>query len=81
MMRRYIRSRIGRVFCFTVVTHGRRPILTTDLGRAALRAAIRTVRAEHPFRITAVVLLPDHLHAVWELPAGDADYGSASSFL
>jgi putative transposase len=74
MMRRYIRSRVGRVFFFTVVTHERRKILTTDVGRTALRTAIRTVRAEHPFRVTAVVLLPDHLHAVWELPAGDADY-------
>lgn len=73
-MRHYIRSRAGQVFFFTVVTHERREILTTDLGRTALRTAIRTVRADHPFRITAVVLLPDHLHTVWELPADDADY-------
>ncbi len=73
-MRRYRRSRIGQVFFFTVVTHDRRAILTTDVGRAALRVAIRTVRGEHPFRITAIVLLPDHLHTVWELPAGDPDY-------
>ena len=47
------------------MTHERREILTTDLGRTALRTAIQTVRAAHPFRITAVVILPDHLHAVW----------------
>jgi len=75
-MRRYIRSRIGQVFFFTVVTHERRKILTTDRGKSALRTAIRTVRAEHPFRITAMVLLPDHLHAVWVLPPGDSDYSS-----
>jgi putative transposase len=75
-MRRYLRSRNGHVFFFTVVTHDRRAILTTDRGRAALRDAFRTVRAERPFRVTAIVLLPDHLHAVWELPAGDADYSS-----
>lgn len=27
-----------------------------------------------PFSLEAVVLLPDHLHAIWTLPAGDADY-------
>lgn len=73
-MRRYLRSRAGQVDFFTVVTHHRREILTTDLGRAALRAAIRVVRTDHPFRITAIVLLPDHLHAIWELPPGDTDY-------
>ena len=73
-MRQYIRWRSGQVFFFTVVTHDRRGILTTDLGRTTLRTAIRTVRVEHPFRITAIVLLPDHLHAVWELPTGDTDY-------
>ena len=75
-MRRYIRSRIGHTFFFTVVTHDRRDILTTDLGRRSLREAIRAVRADHPFGITAFVLLPDHLHSVWELPAGDTDYST-----
>ena len=40
----------------------------------SLRAAFRAVRAEHAFKIDAMVVLPDHLHAVWTLPAGDADY-------
>jgi putative transposase len=75
-MRHYIRSRTGQVYFFTVVTHNRREILTTELGRKSLRGAINAVRAQHPFRLTAVVLLPDHLHAVWELPAGDTDYSS-----
>ena len=75
-MRRYLRFRQGRVFFFTVVTHGRRAILTTDLGRRSLRMAIWAVRSDHPFRLTAIVLLPDHLHAVWELPVDDADYST-----
>ncbi|MEZ6054091.1 MAG: hypothetical protein R3C02_22285 [Planctomycetaceae bacterium] len=29
-----------------------------------------------PFDITAIVLLPDHLHVVWELPEGDTDYST-----
>ena len=39
----------------------------------ALREAVRATRAEGPFRIDAGVVLPDHLHAVWTLPEGDAD--------
>jgi putative transposase len=39
-----------------------------------LRAVIKGVRAKHPFEIDAWVVLPDHLHALWTLPAGDADY-------
>ena len=39
-----------------------------------LRATLRRVRQAHPFRIDAMVVLPDHLHAIWTLPAGDSDY-------
>ncbi len=73
-MRNYRRNQDGSVFFFTLVTHERRPIMTTDLGRRALREAIHIVREDHPFTITAIVLLPDHLHAVLELPHGDSDY-------
>ncbi len=41
-----------------------------------LRAAFRSVRQRHPFNIDAIVVLPDHLHAVWTLPAGDADFAT-----
>lgn len=76
LMRRYLRSHSGQVYFFTLVTHERRPILTTDTGRPALREAIRHVKQTHPFRITAIVLLSDHLHAVLELPDGDSDYST-----
>ena len=39
-----------------------------------LRDAVRKVQHAHPFRIVAMVVLPDHLHAVWTLPSGDNDY-------
>jgi putative transposase len=39
-----------------------------------LRFAVRTVKERHPFEIVAWVVLPDHLHAVWALPPGDADF-------
>jgi len=71
----------GGTYFFTVVTHWRRPILTSPLGRKCLRDAIKTVRNERPFDLTAIVLLPDHLHAVWVLPRGDADYSTRWSHL
>ena len=39
-----------------------------------LRAIIDKVKQAHPFSIVAMVVLPEHLHAIWRLPAGDADY-------
>jgi putative transposase len=39
-----------------------------------LRMAIRQVKLRHPFHIDAMVILPDHLHAIWTLPLNDADY-------
>lgn len=40
-----------------------------------LRAAFREVQAQVPVHQDAVVILPDHLHAVWTLPRGDAGFG------
>ena len=34
------------------------------------------VRFKQPFHIDAWVVLPDHMHCVWTLPDGDADYSS-----
>jgi putative transposase len=52
----------------------RRPILSDEAIRHALRTAIESVRVTRPFVIYAWVLLPDHLHCIWTLPDGDADY-------
>jgi putative transposase len=41
---------------------------------AALRDAVRRVRARAPFHIDAWVVLPDHMHYLWTLPQGDADF-------
>lgn len=38
-----------------------------------LGTVIRSVRAVQPFRLDALVVLPDHLHGVVTLPPGDAD--------
>ena len=41
-----------------------------------LRDAVRLVRQSRPFHIDAWVILPDHMHCIWTLPPGDADYSS-----
>ena len=64
----------GGTFFLTVVTHSRRPILTTDHGRAFLRQAIESVKKRHPFTLVATILLPDHWHLLMQLPQGDHRY-------
>jgi putative transposase len=39
-----------------------------------LRDAVRATQRERPFGIEAWVVLPDHMHCVWTLPAGDRDF-------
>ena len=39
-----------------------------------VRASFRAARESHPFKIDAIVILPDHLHCLWTLPVGDSDY-------
>jgi putative transposase len=39
-----------------------------------LRAVTQSVKQVHPFSIVAMVVLPEHLRALWRLPPGDADY-------
>jgi len=39
-----------------------------------LREAVRAVRKRYPFQIDAWVVLPEHMHAIWTLPSGDADF-------
>jgi len=75
-MSRYRRSHAqGAAYFFTVNTHERQPLLTSVPVRQALREAIAEVRSRAPFIIHAWVLLPDHLHYIWELPPGDAAFG------
>jgi putative transposase len=46
-----------------------------------LRAAFADTRQRHPFEIIAIVIMPDHLHAILELPDGDADYAGRWSLI
>lgn len=64
----------GAMVFFTVALAARGgDVLLREIG--ALREAVRVTRAERPFGIEAWVVLPDHMHAVWRMPAGDRAYG------
>ncbi|MHC4176145.1 MAG: REP-associated tyrosine transposase [Planctomycetota bacterium] len=74
-MSRYLRNYVpGGTYFFTVVTHQRRPILGSDLGRCCLRQAFDAIRKKRPFDLLAIVLVPEHVHTVWTLPPDDSDY-------
>jgi putative transposase len=64
----------GGVYFFTVVTHDRAPVFVDDNRVDVLRCAFRKVMARRPFQIDAIVVLPEHLHCIWRLPEGDADF-------
>jgi putative transposase len=71
---RYRRTDVaGGTFFFTVNLADRSSRLLID-HIDLLRDAVRNVRRAHPFDFVAMVVLPDHLHAIWVLPAGDRDY-------
>ena len=65
---------LGGTYFFTVNTFRRDKFLTHEPFRNALRDGIETARASLPFAIVAWVLLPEHLHCIWQLPEGDADF-------
>jgi len=70
----YRRNRVpGGTYFFTVTLRDRRSdLLVTNI--EALRTSVRKVRTRAPFHIDAWVVLPDHMHCLWTLPEGDADF-------
>jgi len=74
-MSHYRRANItGSTYFFTVVSYRRQQILCDESIRHALRKAIKDTQHKYPFTIDAWVLMPDHLHCLWTLPEGDADF-------
>jgi putative transposase len=39
-----------------------------------LKNVMRKVKAAQPYTFMAQVVMPEHLHAIWRLPPGDADF-------
>ncbi|MEM8592990.1 MAG: transposase [Pseudomonadota bacterium] len=74
-MSRYVRPKVSgaRVFFTLCLAHRGSDLLVREVG--ALREAVTQTWAERPFEILAFVVLPDHLHAVWQMPVGDREYG------
>jgi putative transposase len=70
----YRRNRVpGGTYFFTVNLLDRRAdLLTREIDR--LRDAVRQSHAKMPFHIDAWVVLPEHMHCIWTLPDGDADF-------
>jgi len=71
----------GGSYFFTVVTERRAPIFRTETARTILGSAIRHCRRKWPFRLDALVLLDEHCHAIWTLPAGDTRYSARWGFI
>jgi putative transposase len=66
----------GGTYFFTVnlMRRGENDLLTRHID--LLRGVVALVRRRHPFVIHAWVVLPEHMHCVIELPAGDAGFSS-----
>ncbi|MEX0914942.1 MAG: transposase [Wenzhouxiangellaceae bacterium] len=63
----------GGTYFFTVALRDRTSELLVERIED-LRHAVRETLRRRPFDITAWVVLPEHMHAIWKLPDGDADY-------
>ena len=66
----------GGSFFFTLVSDRRAPIFRDPPGRPLLGSVIRRAQLKWPVTINAIVLLPEHLHAIWSLPSGDTRYSA-----
>lgn len=66
----------GGSYFFTVVTHERQRLFDSVQRVKELRQAFRYVKTRRPFTIVAAVVLPDHLHCVWQLPDDDCDFST-----
>jgi putative transposase len=73
-MVRYRRNYVPGATYFFTVTLAERTSSVLVRHANALRAAFRIARRERPFAIEAIVILPEHLHAIWTLPPEDADF-------
>ena len=75
-MTNYRRNRIpGGTYFFTLNLADRGAALLT-YRIDVLRDAFAQTCAERWFKVDAMVVLPDHLHAVWTLPEDDSDFST-----
>ena len=80
-MVRYRRNLVtGGTYFFTVTVADRRATTLVD-HIDSLRAAMASTRERLPFTVDAIVVLPEHLHAIMTLPEGDAEYPNRWSLI
>lgn len=72
---------VGGMYFFTVVTHGRAPILTQPGMPDLLLELFEDAKALMTYENVAHVILPDHLHCVWQLSDLSADYSRLWAFI
>jgi putative transposase len=76
-MPNYIRAKFeGGYYFFTIVTYHRVKLFHSELARRCLREAVHKTQSQRPCETVAFCLLPDHLHCVWKMPEGDADFST-----
>ena len=63
----------GGTYFFTVNLKNRQSTLLVD-AIDQLRASFSYVQQQNPFNIIAIVILPEHLHCIWQLPENDNNY-------
>ena len=71
----------GGTFFFTVKTERNAPIFQKNEAVRILGNVIRETKRLWLFEINAIVLLPDHLHTIWSLPPGDANFSKRWGWL
>ena len=64
---------IGGTYFFTINLLNRKSSLLTEHANI-LKEAFAYVKQRHPFEIPAIVVLPDHIHFIMELPDNDDDF-------
>lgn len=75
-MSNYIRNyQTGATYFFTINLRDRASSLLT-IYIDELRLAYQKVQQKMPFTTDAIIILPDHIHAMWTLPQNDYDYST-----
>lgn len=64
----------GSIIFLTIVTCNRQQIFSDEKNINLLRQVTANVKLEMPFEILGAVILPDHLHFLWQLPPNNGDY-------
>jgi len=63
-------------YFFTVKTELNAPVFGELAAVRLLGTILCEAKQRWPFNLAGMVLLPDHLHAIWSLPPGDDRYST-----